>query len=418
MSKREADYQLPGRETLLGLDIGTTKVAAVIASRRPDIAVLGAASVPCAGLKKGAVVDVAETTRAIREAAGKAQRMAGVELEPAWLGITGQHVACHNAHGELSIARVNREITWGDVERVMGAAVRAASIPSDRQVIHAISRGFVVDDQTSVRNPTGLSANRLAVETHIVTASRNLVTNVARCAEQAGLEVAELVAEPLATADAVLTQEDEDLGVLLIDVGGGTTDLALFLNGAILFTGAIPAAGKNVTHDLAVALGVTHSQAEQIKLTHGCARSDLVSEEEMVPLPEEDEQRTVSRRLIAEVIEARVRETFSLVARELSRLGPRWPPPGGAVLTGGGSLLPHIASVANDTLGCRVRLGLPRTASGPVELLQSPALSTAVGLVYYAHRESQVRRADVKPAERVRPLLGRVASWVRELFGS
>jgi len=405
-------------ETLLGLDIGTTKVAAVIGGAGPQVRLLGAASVPCAGLKRGAVVDVAQTTRAIREAVTKAQRMAGAELEAAWVGITGQHISCLNARGEIQVSRANRTISWSDIERVMAAAVNAVSLPPDRQMIHAISRGFRVDQESRVRNPLHLSASRLAVEAHIVTASRNLVENVTKCVEAAGLEVAELVAEPLATADAVLTEEEEELGVLLIDVGGGTSDLALFLEGSISFTGTIPAAGNNVTHDLAVALGVTHSRAEQIKLAHGCARAALVPEEETLLLPDREEQRTVSRRFVGEIIEARVQETFQLVAQEMDKVGARWPPPGGVVLTGGGSLLPAITSVAQEALGCRARLGRPRVVPGPLELLDSPALATGVGLVYYAHREAESRPPESKRGLRVLPVLGRVVAWVRELFST
>lgn len=408
---------MAGPEILLGLDIGTTKVAAVLGGRGAEVALLGAASAPCTGLRRGTVVDVAETARAIREAVAKAQRMAGVELGPAWVGVTGQHISCLNSRGEIQIARAHRQITWDDVEKVMGAAVSAVSLSPDRQMIHAISRGFQVNGEPRVRNPSGLVANRLAVETHIVTASRNLVANVVRAVEQAGLEVAELVAEPLAAADAVLTGDEEELGTLLIDIGGGTTDLALFLAGSIAFTGAVPVGGNNVTHDLAVALGITHPQAEQMKLAHGVCDPAAVPEEEQVALPDETE-RTASRRLAAEVIEARVRETFNLVAHEMSGLDAMWPPPGGAVLTGGGSLLPGIAIAAEQVLGCRVRLGRPRVASGPIELLETPALATGVGLVYYAHREIESQRAEPKGRVQALSILGRVVAWVRELFSS
>jgi len=433
---------MAGPEILLGLDIGTTKVAAVIAGpsasvragRGPDIGILGAASVPCAGLRRGTVIDVSETTRAIAEAVARAQRMAGVGVELAWVGVTGHHIACLNSRGEVQLARANREITWSDVDRAMAASVSAVSVPPDRQVIHAISREFVVDDQPRVKHPVGLSANRLAVETHLVTASRNLVDNIVRCVEAAGLGVAELVAEPLATAEAVVSEDDQELGVLVVDVGGGTTDMALFSEGSIAYTGAIPAAGDNITHDLAVALGVTHPQAEQIKLAHGCAEAADVPEEQMVTLPRDEEGRAASRRFIAEVIQARVHEIFRLVAQEMAKAGARWPPPGGAVITGGGSLLPGLASVAQKALGCRVRLGRPLgfaqgrqpTSSGRFHpsaelrtgLLESPALATAVGLVYYGRREAEARRGEPRPAARVIPLLRRAVVWVRELFGS
>jgi cell division protein FtsA len=409
---------LAGRDTLLGLDIGTTKVAAVLGGRGQRVRLLGAASVPCSGLKRGIVVDVPETTQAIREAVTKAQRMAGVELEAAWVGITGQHIASLNSRGHIQLPRSNRQVSWTDVERVMAAAVNAVSIPPDRQMIHAISRGFTIDDEPRVRNPVGLSATRLSVETHVITASRNLVENVTKCVDQAGIGVAELVAEPLAAADAVLTEDEQELGVLLIDVGGGTTDLALFLEGSIALTGAVAAAGNNVTHDLAVALGVTHPAAEQIKLAHGCARAALVPEDELISVPGEEEEPSVSRRFVAEVIEARVEETFRLVAQEMGRLGDRWPPPGGAVLTGGGSLLPSIAPVARDILACRTRLGRPRVAAGPMDLLESPALATGVGLVYYAQREAESRRAEPRRGLRVLPIVGRVIAWARELFSS
>jgi cell division protein FtsA len=408
---------LAGHETLLGLDIGTTKVAAVLGGRGAGVTLLSAACVPCNGLRRGTVVDVAETARAVREAVMKAQRMAGVELEAAWVGVTGQHISCLNARGEIQIARARREITWEDVEKVMGAAVSAVSLPPDRQMIHAISRGFQVDGEPRVRNPCGLVANRLAVETHVVTASRNLIANIVKAVEQAGIEVAELVAEPLAAADAVLTPEEEELGTLLIDIGGGTTDLALFMEGSIAYTGAVPVGGGNVTHDLAVALGITHPQAEQVKLTYGACDASPIPEEEQVPAPDEPE-RTISRRLAVEVVEARMSETFTLVAHEMSRLDAGWPPPGGAVLTGGGSLLPGLAGLAEKTLGCRVRLGRPRVASGPVELLETPSLATGVGLVFYAHKEAETQRAEPRRAVQALSILGRVVAWVRDLFNS
>jgi cell division protein FtsA len=410
---------MAGADTLLGVDIGTTKVAAVIGDRSTaEVKVVGASSVPCQGLRRGSVVDVAETTQAIQEAVTKAQRMAGAELDLAWVGVTGQHVSCLNSRGEVQLARANREITWTDVERVMSASVNSVSIPPDRQMIHAISRGFQVDQEPRVRNPVGLSANRLGVETHIVTASRNLIDNVVRCVEQAGLGIAELVAEPLATADAVLSEEEQELGVLLMDIGGGTTDLALFADGSAAYTGAIPAAGSNFTHDLAVALGITHPQAEQIKVVHGCARASEVPDEQMVQIPRDEEERTVSRRQMAQVIEARAHEIFRLVAQEMARLGIQWPPPGGAVLTGGGSMLTAIGQAGQEVLGCRVRLGRPRATSGPTHLLESPSLATGVGLVYYAHREAENRRAEPRAMVRVLPVLGRALAWIRDLFSS
>jgi len=314
--------------------------------------------------------------------------------------------------------------------------VSAVSVPPDRRMIHAVSRGFTVDDEPRVRNPVGLTASRLAVDAHIITIPRNTVENVTKAIEQAQVSITELVAEPLAAADAVLTEEEEELGVLLVDVGGGTSDLALFSEGSIAFTGAVPVAGNYITHDLAVALGITRPQAEQLKLTHGSAHTALVSEEETAPLPVDQANRvasppdsaTVSRRFLAEVIEARVQELFRLVgqkfgatggpARQSLREGGLWPPPGGVVVTGGSSLLPGLLQVAEEVLGCRARLGRPRVASGPVELLDSPAFATGVGLVYYAHREAEARRADRRREIRVLPILGRVVAWVRELFSS
>jgi len=407
---------LAGREILLGIDVGTTKVAAVVGARDAEAALLGAASVPCRGLRRGIVVDLTDTTNAIREAVSRAQRMAGAELGSAWVGLTGQHMTSVNSHAEIRLARANREVGWGDVERAMAAAVSAVSVPPDRRMIHAISRGFALDDEPRVRNPVGLIASRLAVDAHIVTIPRNAVDNVAKAVEQAGVGITELVAEPLAAADAVLTEDEEELGVLMVDVGGGTSDLALFLEGSIAFTGAVPVAGNYITHDIAVALGITHPQAEELKLTHGSARTSLVADEETAPIAGGDT--TVSRRFLAEVIEARVQEMFRLVAQKLTGIGGVWPPPGGVVVTGGGSLLDGLASVAEEVMGCRVRLGRPRVASGPVELLESPAFATGVGLVYYAHREAEARRADRRREIRVLPVLGRVVAWVKDLFSS
>jgi cell division protein FtsA len=419
-----------GREqVLLGLDIGTTKVAAVVGARPAGSgvpAVQAAAVTPCQGLRRGAVVDIGETARAIRESVTRAQRSAGAGAESAlrlrsgqaWVGLTGQHMTCLNSRAEIRLARANREITWADVERVMGTAVSAVSIPPDRQTIHAVSRGFTVDEEPRVRNPVGLTASRLSVDTHIVTVPRNLVENVVKCVEQAGLGVAELVAEPLACADAVLTAEEEELGVLLADLGGGTTDLALFLEGSIAFTGAVPVAGNYITHDIAVAIGVPHPEAERVKLAHGCVRASAASEENGIAVADEAGTRTASRQFLAEVIGARVHEIFGLVRQRLAGMAAVWPPAGGVVLTGGTSLLPGIVSVAEEVLGCRVRQGRPRVASGAAELLESPALATGVGLVYYAHREAETRRATPKRTMRALPILGRVVAWVKERFSS
>ena len=402
-------------DILLGLDVGTTKVAAVVGGVGASASLLGAASVPCKGLRRGTVVDIEATTRSISAALDQAQQATGVEVDSAWVGVTGQHMACLNARAELPLPRANRQITWTDVERVMAAAVATVSIPPDRQMLHAISRGFWVDSEPRVRNPVGLSANRIAVDTHIVTASRNLVENVVRCVERAGLTVAELVAEPLATADAVLTEEEEELGVLLVDIGGGTTDLALFLDGSILFTGAVPVAGNYITHDIALALGVTHPQAEQLKLAYGCASAWNAPEDDLLAI-EEGGEPSVSRRFLHKVVRARVEEMFHLVAQAVEAADCRWPPPGGLVLTGGGSLLPGAAAVAQAVLGCRARLGRPRVATGPVGLLETPALATGVGLVYYGQREAELQRARTRKQVRVLPVLGRVVAWVRDLF--
>lgn len=404
-------------DILLGVDVGTTKVAAVIGGQGREVTLLGAASVPCQGLRRGAVVDVEETTRGIVEAVQQAQQLAGVRVESAWVGVTGQHLSCLNARAELQLPKGRKQISWGDVEKVMASAVAAVSIPPDRQMLHAISRGFWVDSEPRVRNPVGLSASRLAVDTHIVTASRNLLENVANCLTRAGLGVSELVAEPLAGADAVLTEEEQELGVLLVDIGGGTADIALFLEGSISFTGAVPVAGSFITNDIAVALGVPHPTAEQLKLTYGSAKPSLVPEEDFIVL-DEQEARRVRRRFLCEVIGARVEEMFRLIAQAMEGVEGRWPPPGGVVITGGGSLLPGIATVAEQVLGCRARLGRPRVATGPLELLETPALATGVGLVYYAHREVESRRTRVKPYVRVLPVLGRVVAWVRDLFSS
>jgi len=403
-------------DLLLGLDVGTTKVAAVIGARGAEVRLLAAACVPCRGLRRGAVVDLEETTRAITAAVAQARQAAGVEVDSAWVGITGQHLACLNARADMPIPRHHRQIGWAEVEKVMASAVAAVSVPPDRQLLHAISRGFWVDGEPRVRNPVGLSATRLAVDTHVVTGSRAMIENVVTCVNGAGLSVAELVAEPLAAADAVLTEEEEELGVLLVDVGGGTMDVALFVEGSIAFTGAVPVAGNHVTHDVAVALGVTHPFAEQVKLAYGSALPRQVPEEDRVAL--DDRETTVSRRFLCQVIHARVDEMFRLVAEVMEGAHVRWPPPGGLVLTGGGSLLPGIAPVAGQVLGCRTRLGRPRVIAGPAEMLDSPALATGLGLVYYAHREAESRRSDTREAVRALPILGRIVAWVRDLFSS
>ena len=336
---------------IAGLDIGTTKICAVIAGVSPDAQpeVIGVGTSPCAGLKKGVVVDLAATTEAIHSALDKAQRMSGEQVHSAVVGVTGEHIACLNSRSVIAITHSNREITESDVDRLLDTA-KVIVVPPDREIVHAIPRWYAVDGQDGVHAPMGMHGNRLEVETHIVTGMSSFIQNVVKCVHQAGYAVDATVLEPIATAESVLTPAETDLGVVLVDIGGGTSDLAIYIGGSIYYSGVVPVGGNHVTRDLAIGLRTSIEEAERLKVNFGCALagSDGQNEPfEFVSLGN-SKPRQLPRKVLAEIIEPRMIELLQMVREHVEKAGCADKAPAGMVLTGGGSLLEGLPELAEQ----------------------------------------------------------------------
>ena len=371
---------------ITGLDVGTTKVCAVIAEIEPDSRpnIIGVGISPCAGLKKGIVVDLEATTSAVQDAITRAERMAGQEVRSVVVGVTGEHISCLNSRSVVAITHPGREISGSDIERLMDSA-RVIVLPPEREIIHAIPRWYSVDGQTGVQSPVGMHGNRLEVETHVVTGLSSFLQNVVKCVDQVGLTVLATVLEPLATAESILLPAEEDLGVALLDIGGGTSDLAIYFDGEIYHSAVIPVGGNHVTRDLAVGLRTAIEEAERVKLAWGCAsvRDVVPSETFAVTSLGSDKPRQLPRRVLAEIIEPRMVEICHLVAEQIRKAGCEERLPAGLVFTGGGSQLQGLPELALRALGLPARVGTPTGVAGLVDAVSSPACATAVGLVLF-----------------------------------
>ncbi|MCL6450019.1 MAG: cell division protein FtsA [Acetobacteraceae bacterium] len=406
------------RNLILGVDVGTTKVAAVVGEPLEDgrTSVVGVGTSASRGIRKGVVVDIEATVRAVAEAVEKAERMAGARIRSAYVAIAGSHLGSTNNRGVVAVAREDREITAQDVERVMEAA-RVVSIPPDREIVHVIPRQFVVDGNDGIRDPVGMLGVRLEVEAHIVTGSITSIQNLLRSVYRAGLEVEEVVVSSLASAEAVLLPAEKDLGAVVMDLGGGTCDLAVFSGGSLFFTSTLPVGGEHITGDVAVGLRTPIPQAEKIKVERGLARAELASEAAMVDIPSlaGQEPRQVSERVLAEIIYPRVQEIFSLVGREIKRSGFPGLIPGGVVVTGGAAQLRGLTDVGAAELGLPVRLGVPEEVCGLDDIVGNPAFSTGVGLLRYAARARGEAAAGGRTSG-ARSALSRLAAWLKEMI--
>ncbi len=378
---------MAGNRVIAGLDVGTTKVTALVAEVQDShsIEVLGVETVPCDGLKRGVVVDLERTSSAIQRAAEGAERMAGVKTRAMVVGIAGDHIRSINSRGVIAVARRDHEIGAQDVERVVEAA-RAVAIPADREIIHVLPQEFIVDQQGSIREPIGMCGVRLEAEVHIITGSQAAARNLTRAVERAGLKVAELILEPLASARAVLTPDEEDLGVVLLDMGGGTTDMAVFHQGAIRHTAVIGLGGANVTSDLAIGLRTPIERAERLKLESGCALASLVAPDAVVEVSDVGGRgdRTIARQTLAAMIEPRVEEILTLAAREYQRAPGVTASGSGVVLTGGAASIEGLVELAEEIFEMPARVGAPLEVGGHVEDIAAPQFATAVGLVMVA----------------------------------
>jgi len=406
------------RGSVVGLDIGSTKVCAVVGEvdEDGDVHITGAGSVPSTGMRRGVVVDLASTARAIEEATDRAERMAGTSITTAFVAVSGEHITSSDSRGVVAVARGDHEIAEADVTRVVDAARMAALPASDREIIHMLPRDFIVDGQDGVKRPVGMYGTRLEVEAHIVTGAATALANVAKCAQLAGVEVAEMVLEPLASAEAVLTPSERDIGVILVDVGGGTTSIGIFANGGLCHAAILPVAGAHITSDIAVGMRTPMAEAEKLKVRWGAASPMAVSEGEMIEVFNVGgrEPRVLPRRILAEFIEPRLDEIFSLVQVQIRRSGYMHRAPAGVVVTGGTALLDGLIEHAEVRLGLPARLGAPDQITGLVETVRSPAFSTGVGLALFGARGRM--RAGAAHRNGTSSFWDRTRAWIRDLL--
>lgn len=385
------------KNLLVGLDIGTSKVVAVVAEIRPEdeqLEVIGLGEAPSRGLKRGVVVNIESTVNAINTALGEAELMADCKIREVFTGITGSHIRGINSHGMVAIK--DKEVTQADMDRVIETA-SAVNIPTDHQVLHILAQEYVIDGQEDVKEPLGMSGVRLEVRVHIVTGAVSAVQNVSKCVRRCGLEMGDVILQPLASSYAVLSEDEKELGVCLIDIGGGTTDIAVFIDGALRHTAVIPIAGDQITNDVAMALRTPTKDAEDIKIAYGCALRQLTDPQQMIEVPGVGERgtRKMSRHTLAEVIEPRVEELYSLVQAELRRSGFEERLSSGIVITGGCSLMKGMVELGEEIFHLPVRVGLPRYVGGLSQVVKNPRYSTAVGLLLVAQEQYQ-RNTNVR----------------------
>jgi cell division protein FtsA len=404
--------------TVVGLDVGTTKICAIIGEVNADgmIDIIGVGSAPSRGLRRGVVVNIENTVAGIRKAMDDAELMAGCRAESVYAGISGGHIKGINSHGVIAIK--NREITGHEVARVIDAA-RAVAIPMDREIVHILPQEFMVDDQEGIKEPIGMAGVRLEAKVHIITGAVSAAQNIVRCANRSGLKVQDLVLQQMAAAEAVLSPDEKELGVALIDIGGGTTDLAVFCEGAIQHTAVIPVGGDQLTNDIAVGLRTPTIEAEKIKRKFGCALGALVSKEEtiMVPGVGGRQPRVIARSVLADVTEPRLEELLGLVKRELEKYNLIPNVASGIVLTGGTVAIEGICELAEQLLDLPVRLGYPIGISGLVDVVNSPVYATGVGLVLWGARRKNIGLIEDYPTSGMfDKVMGRMKQWFAEAF--
>jgi len=403
---------------LVGIDVGTSKVCALIGEigRDGKVTVIGHGTVPASGLKKGAVVNIDQTVRSIRDAVERAERLSGWKIDKAFVGVGGSQIESLNSTGQVAVSAHTREVSREDIRRAIEVA-RAVAIPTNREVLHVERRGFIVDGQEGVKDPLGMSALRLEVETHIVTAPQTAVQNLMKCVAQAGVKIDELVVNALASAEAVANETERELGVAVADIGAGTIDLAMFNEGSPFHTSVLPVGGNFVTNDIAIGIKTSLPVAEELKIQHGtCDLKTVADDDEIaVSVLGEDAGRTVSRLELCQIIEARMRETLELLGGEMKSAGAGMLP-AGIILTGGGSQLAGLAELGREVLGMPVRVVAPSGVAGLTDSILTPAYSTAIGLLQWGSTmldEGESTRYESAPAA---GLLGRLRDTVRSIF--
>lgn len=408
------------KDVIVGLDIGTTKICCIVGEviergALPVIDIIGIGTAPSVGLRKGVVVNIDSTVDSITKAVEEAELMAGVEINSVFAGIAGGHIKSFNSSGIVAIK--DSEVTDQDVQRVMDAA-KAVAIPLDREVIHMMPQEYIIDGQDGIRDPIGMTGVRLEGRVHIVTGAVSSAQNIIKCANRAGLNVTEICLEPIASAAAVLTEDEKELGVVLIDIGGGTSDIALYRNGAIVYTGVLALGGHHITNDIAMGLRTPHGEAEKLKIAHGCALSSLVRPDETIEVAGVGgrKSRVLSRRLLCEIIEPRVEEMFTLLHRDVLQSGHADLLSGGIVVTGGSSLLEGLPEVAETIFEMPVKRGVPQRIGGLRDVVQSPKFATGVGLLMFGARNGARAKFQIRERNIYDKVRGSMTGWIRDLF--
>jgi cell division protein FtsA len=405
------------KNLIVGLDIGTSKVVAIVGEIKPDdeIEIIGIGSHPSRGLKKGVVVNIESTVQSIQRAVEEAELMAGCEIHSVYAGIAGSHIRSLNSHGIVAIK--DHEVTHGDVDRVIDAA-RAVAIPADQRILHILPQEFIIDEQDGIREPVGMSGVRLEARVHMVTGAVSAAHNIVKCVRRCGLEVDDLILEQLSSSYAVLSEDEKELGVCLVDIGGGTTDIAVFTEGSIRHTAVIPIAGDQVTNDIAVALRTPTQHAEEIKMKYACALTQLASGDETIEVASIGERpaRRLSRQTLAEVVEPRYEELLTLVQGELRRSGFEDLIAGGVVLTGGSSKMEGLIELAEEVFHIPVRLGVPQHVTGLVDVVRNPIYATGVGLLLFGHNNRSQRGREMPVGGGLKAVWDRMKSWFQGNF--
>ena len=401
---------------IVGLDVGTTKICAVVGEAEGNkINIVGIGTHPSIGLRKGVVVNIESTVESIQKAIEEAELMAGCEISSVYAGIAGGHITGFNSRGIVAIK--GPEVTKNDVERVIDAA-RAVAIPMDREVIHVIPQEFIIDDQGGIQNPVGMSGIRLEAKIHIVTGAVTSAHNIVKCANRSGLDVCDIVLEPLASGEAVLTDEEKDVGTALLDLGGGTSDLAIFSGKNIKHTFVLSLGGNNLTNDISIGLRASLAEAEKIKIKYGtCVAHDISSEETIeVPGMGGRKPRKLQRQILGEILEPRMEEIFTLIKREIFRAGMDNVITSGIVLTGGSSLLHGATDIAESVFDVPSRLGTPRGINGLVDVVNNPMYATAVGLVLYGARIQPEKKFRIRDTNIFNRIMTRMKTWFKDVM--
>ncbi len=400
-------------ETIVGIDVGTTKICTLVGevSEESALRIVGIGVAPSRGLRKGVLVDIEEASQAIAVSVEKAEQISGYHIDSAYVSLAGAHISAINSRGVAAISRGERSIVQEDIDRAMEAA-RAIAIPHNREVIHAIPRGYIVDDQDGVRNPLGLRGFRLEVEAHIITGASASIHNLVKCVQETGVRVMDLVLQPIAAGEAVLNNAEKELGVVLVDIGGGTTDMAVFIDGSVWHTVVLPVGGNHLTHDVAVGLRTPFTVAEMLKVKYGHTMPDTIGQDESIDATSfgDNSHRSVSRGRLAEIIRVRAEEMLELILREIKRSGYDGLLPAGVVLCGGTADLAGIKHLSRQVLRLPVRIGTPSDLEGLVETVKDPAYACGVGLLLWGLRNAP--DGSHNGSGQGQGVLGRLRHWL------